>query len=128
MGIMRLLGKAYDKLSHKSSSIISVILGMINVFWVYFFDKLANGKLEFAKTVSVGQWVAVANITVYVLILLLLLSVSFGVIGIIKAPSNKVLSKDTMWIIAAILGILLGILPLIVSGLGNTTWFRLLFL
>jgi hypothetical protein len=99
----------------------------INIFWMFFFDRLANGKLGFAK-VSIVQWVTIANITVYVLILLLLLSVTFGVIGIIKALSEKTISKDRRWIIVALIGILLGILPLLISGLGNTTWFRLLFL
>jgi hypothetical protein len=123
MVIMRLLGRAYDRLSDISSSILSLVFGIINVLWIYFFDRFANGKLAFADSVSVTQWVTVANITVYALIILLLLSVVFGVIGIIKD-----ISGDKRLIIIATIGILLGILPMIVLGLSNSTWFRLLFI
>ena len=123
MVIMRLLGRVYDKLSDSSSSMLSLVFGIINVLWIYLFDRFANGRLALADSVNVQQWVTIANITVYALILLLLLSVVFGVIGIIKD-----ISGDKRLLIIAIIGMLLGILPMIVLGLSNSTWFRLLFI
>lgn len=123
MVIMRLLERAYDRLSDRSSSITSFTIGFINVLWIYFFDRFANGKMSFSKPLSLDTWVIVANITLYMLVLLLLLSVMFGIIGIKKA-----LSGDRRWIIMAVVGILMGILPLIICGYSGKIWFRTLFL
>jgi hypothetical protein len=123
MVIMRLLGRAYDKLSAKLSSVLSLIFGIINVVWVYSFDRFANGKMIFAKPISIEQWLVAANISLYALVILLLLSVLFGIIGIKKA-----LSGNKKWIIIAVIGILLGLLPLIICGYSGRIWFRTLYL
>ncbi len=123
MVIVRLLERAYDKLSGRSASITSFTIGFINVLWIYLFDRFANGKMSFSKPVSLDTWVIVANITLYMLVLLLLLSITFGIIGI-----RKSLSGDRRWIIIAVAGILMGILPLIICGYSGKIWFRTLFL
>jgi hypothetical protein len=114
--------KFYERLSAKSSSLLSLSFSIINVVWIYFFDRLSGGLLKLSGKLSIDQWVFVANVTVYVLIGLLLLSVLFGVIGIKKA-----LSENKHWMIVAILGMLLGVLPLVICKILERTWIRLLF-
>jgi len=114
--------KFYNKLTAKSSSVLSVFFGVINVLWIYFFDRLSGGLLKLSGMLSINQWVFVANFTVYLLIGLLLLSLLFGIIGIKKAISN-----NKRWIIVAVVGVLLGVLPLIICKLLGLPWFRILF-
>jgi hypothetical protein len=123
MGVMDWLERAYDWLSAKSASILSLTFGVINFIWIYLFDKFANGKLNLPKPTSIDQWLIAANASLYALIILLILSVLFGIIGIKKA-----LSGDRRWIILAVIGILLGLLPLIVYGYSGRIWFRTLYL
>jgi hypothetical protein len=52
-----------------------------------------------------------------------LLSLIFGIIGTIKASKD-----DRRWIIIAIIGMLLGLLPLIIYGASGRIWFRTLYL
>lgn len=123
MGTIDILGKMYDKLSDRSSSITSFALGVSNILWVYLFDRFANGRMNFSKPVSLETWVIVANITLYMLVILLILSVMFGIIGI-----KKSLSGDRRWMILAVAGILMGILPLIICGYSGRIWFHTLFM
>jgi hypothetical protein len=114
--------KFYNKLTAKSSSTLSVLFGIINVLWIYFFDRLSNGFSKLSTVISIDQWVFIANLTLYSLIALLLISILFGVIGI-----KKSILSDKRWIVVAIVGILLGVLPLVICKLLGRTWISVLF-
>jgi hypothetical protein len=127
MALIDIFIKLYDILTVKSASLTSFIIGIMNLCWIYLFDRLSDGKLITTRAVSIREVVVIANITQWALILMLVASVFFGVIAIRKALSTPS-SKDNHWAIFALIGILLGILPLAISAYAGKIWFRTLFI
>jgi hypothetical protein len=126
MQIIDLFIRFYDSLTAKSSSIIAIGLGITNVLWIFFFDRFSSGLL--VKNMPMKTWLILANITLYLLIFLLLTSVLFGVMSIKKGLKGFLgIPSSKRWIIIAIIGILLGVLPLIFCELTGRIWFKILY-
>jgi len=109
-------------LNERNSSIYSLCFGILNVVLVYLLDVLVKGMAPWTQRFSINAWLIVANILVFLLPFLAVCSIFFSIVGIRRA-----LKGSRSWIFVAIVGLLLGILPLLVSGISRSMWFKILY-